>query len=68
MDGMPRKIDFNTLRKSMSRKDGFKILTAADLTKTRERRYENHQKHDYEVLPNGTRGKGKTVYRPRKRK
>lgn len=66
VDGKPSKIDFDTLRKNVSRKDGFKILTAADLAKARERRHENYQKHDYEVLTNGTRGKGKTVYRPRK--
>lgn len=46
-------------------KDGFKNLTDSDLRKARERRYEN-QKHDYKVLPNGERGKGKAVYRPRR--
>lgn len=65
MDGRPSKVDFNTLRKNMSQKDGFKNLTDSDLRKARERRYEN-QKHDYKVLPNGERGKGKAVYRPRR--
>ncbi len=49
VDGRPSKVDFNTLRKNMSQKDGFKNLTAADLQKARERRYENHKGHDYEL-------------------
>lgn len=65
VNGSPRKVDYDTLRKNMSQKEGFKNLTDSDLRKARERRYEN-QKHDYKVLPNGERGKGKAVYRPRR--
>ncbi|WP_147353136.1 hypothetical protein [Clostridium sp. AF35-15] len=49
VDGSPRKVDYDTLRKNMSQKEGFKNLTAKDLQEKRERRFEDHKGRDYEL-------------------
>lgn len=68
VNGSPSKVDFETLQKAAKSKTGYKELAARDLENRRHERYRDYNSHDYETLPNGRRGVGKTVYRPRRKK
>lgn len=66
VNGSPSTLDYNKLKQSAKKQEGYKELSAADLEKIREERYKNYTSKDYELLDD-TRGKRKSIYRPRRR-
>ncbi|MGN0400903.1 MAG: hypothetical protein ACI4HQ_01420 [Acetatifactor sp.] len=65
-DGKPIKLDYKTAYKNAKNQDGFKELSAKELQEMREKSYKDYNSHDYEVLPNGVRGKRKLIIRERR--
>lgn len=66
VNGKPSKADYSALLKGAKSQDGFSRLSSSRLAERRRQRYEDYNSHDHELLGN-TRGKGKTVYRPKRR-
>lgn len=67
VNGAPNNsVNYNALKRAAKSRQGFKTLTASESRNISAARSERQaKKPDYELLYN-TRGKGKSVYRPKK--
>ncbi len=65
VNGKPSKANYSALLKGAKGQDGFSRLSSSQLAERRHKRYEDYNSHDHELLGDA-RGKGKTVYRPKR--